>query len=327
MKAVFQDRYGSADVLQYGETSIPDVGDRKVLISVAAAGVDRGAWHFMTGQPYLMRLMGFGLRAPRVKVPGTNIAGRVVRVGPKVTQFRPGDHVYGRCRGAWAEYAVAREAQLAVMPSPLSFEQASVVPYAAFASWQAVHDHAKVQPGERVLVVGGTGAVGSFAVQLAKAAGAHVAVICGPRSVEQALMLGADEVIDYTSQDVAAGTRRFDAIIDVFGRTPLGRLRRVLRRRGRLVIVGGEGDRWTGGLQRQLWATFLSLFVSQRLRFFVVKENASTLLKANELIAAGRLAPSLGRTYSLRDAAEAVRDIETGGTAGRVALVCDVPRD
>jgi len=274
----------------------------------------------MTGQPYLMRILGFGLRAPSVPVPGTNIAGRVVEVGTKVTEFRPGDEVYGACRGAWAEYARASENKIAPKPPALTFEQAAVVPYGCFVAWQAVHDHGRAQPGEQVLVIGATGAVGSFASQFAKQAGAEVSGVCGPRGFDIARSIHLDHIIDYTRQDFADGSARYDLIVDVFGRTPVSRVRRALTPKGRLVIVGGEGDRWIGGIQRQLGASLLSPFVSQTLRAFVVKEDARYLREANPLLDAGLVAPILARGYPLVDAAEAVRELLSGRTEGRIYL-------
>jgi NADPH:quinone reductase-like Zn-dependent oxidoreductase len=320
VKAIVQDTYGSADALHFRDVPSPTPGTGEVVVAVVAAGVDRGAWHFMTGQPYLMRILGFGLRAPKSAVPGTNIAGRVEAVGPGVTRFRVGDEVYGTCSGAWAEYARAAEDRLAPKPASLSFEHASVVPYGCFTGWQAVHDHGHVHDGQKVLVVGATGAVGSFAAQLAKAAGAVVTGVCSSRTAEQARSLGLDAVIDYTLEDFTDGQQRYDLIIDVFGRTPVSRLRRALTRSGRLVIVGGEGDRWIGGIQRQLWAMVLSPFVPQKLGAFVVKENAQYLLEVNPLIEAGLVGPTLDRTYPLVEAADAIRRLESGHAQGRIAL-------
>ena len=241
---------------------------------VVAAGMDRGAWHFMTGEPYLMRLLGFGLRAPSVAVPGTNFAGVVEAVGRDASGFEPGDEVYGATRGTFAEYAVAPIDKVAPKPPQLSFEQAAVLPYPTFVAMQALRDHGHVQPGQRVLVVGASGAVGTIAVQLAVAFGATVTGVCSGGHADLVRSLGATEVIDYAREDFADGSRRFDLIIDIGGRTPVARLRRALTRTGTLVIVGGEGDRWIGGIQRQLWASVLSAFVPQKLRAFVVKENA-----------------------------------------------------
>jgi len=320
LKAITQDTYGSADVLHYGDVPTPSPGRGEVVVAVEASGVDRGAWHFMTGQPYLMRILGFGLRAPKSPVPGTNIAGRIESIGPEVSRFRVGDEVYGRCRGAWAEYARASEDQLAPKPANLSFAEASVMPYGCFVAWQAVHDHGHVDRDKQVLVVGATGAVGCVVVQLAKAAGAVVAGVCSGRSADLARSLGLDRVIDYHREDFTDGTSRYDIVIDVFGRTSVSRLRHALTRSGRLVIVGGEGDRWIGGIQRQLWAAALSPFVSQKLGAFVVKEDARYLLDVNPLIESGLVAPVMDRTYPLIDAPDAVRRLESGQALGRIAL-------
>lgn len=320
MKAIVQDTYGSADVLEVRDIAPPSIGEEDVLVRVAAAGVDRGAWHFMTGQPYLMRILGFGFRAPKIPVPGTNVAGRVEAVGKNVTRFHVGDQVYGTCRGAFAEYARASQDKLASKPNSLTFEQAAVVPYAGFAAWQAVHDRGRVEAGQQVLVVGGSGAVGSFAVQLAKASGAEVTAVCSARNVEMVRSLGADHVLDYTREDFADGRVRYDRIIDVFGRNSVSRLRRALTSRGRLVIVGGEGDRWIGGIQRQLWATLLSPFVRQKLGTFVVKEHARYLLQLNPLLDAGQVTPILHRTYPLTETADAVRHLESARNTGRIAI-------
>jgi len=320
MKAIVQDVYGSADVLEFRDIPSPTIGDDEVLVSVVAAGVDRGALHFMTGQPYLMRILGFGLRAPKIRVAGTNVAGRVVEVGKKVTEFSPGDEVYGSCRGAWAEYARASENKIAPKPAALTFEQAAVVPYGCFVAWQAVHDRGRVQPGEHVLVIGATGAVGSFASQFAKQSGAEVSGVCGPRGIDIARSLRLDHIIDYTREDFADGSSKYDLILDVFGRTAVSRLRRALTPKGRLVIVGGEGDRWIGGIQRQLWASLLSPFVPQTLRAFVAKEDSRYLREANPLLEAGLVAPILARTYPLVEAPEAVHQLESGHIEGRICL-------
>lgn len=319
MKAIVQDGYGGSDVLAVRDVAKPDVGDDEVLVRVAAAGVDRGALHFLTGRPYLMRL-GTGLRAPKVVVPGVNFAGRVESVGRNVTRFRPGDEVYGAARGSYAEYVAAPASKVAPKPSTLTFEQAAVLPYASFAALQALRDHGRVQPGEHVLVVGASGAVGSIAVQLAKAFGAEVTGVSGTHSLDVTRSVGADHVIDYSSEDFADGSRHYDVILDVFGRTPVRRLRRALTPRGRLVIVGGEGDRWIGGIHRQLAATLLSPFVGQNLRVFVAKENSETLEAINELVEAGKVTPILERSYPFMEASEAVRRLEAGSGSGRIAL-------
>ena len=320
MKALTQDRYGTADVLELRDIERPKPLEGQVLVRVVAAGMDRGAWHFMAGEPYLMRLLGFGLRAPSVAVPGTNFAGEVEAVGPAVTAFKLGDEVYGATRGTFAEYAVAPIGNVAPKPPQLSFEQAAVLPYPTFVGMQALRDHGHVQPGQRVLVVGASGAVGTIAVQLATAFGATVTGVCSGGHADLVRSLGANEVIDYTREDFTDGSRAFDLILDIGGRTSVARLRRALTRTGTLVIVGGEGDRWIGGTQRQMWATVLSAFVPQRLAAFVVKENARELLKMNELIAAGRVTPVLGQAFPLADGAAAVAAFETGDADGRIVI-------
>lgn len=320
MKALTQDKYGSADVLTFRDIERPSPGERQVLVRVVAAGVDRGAWHFMAGEPYLMRLLGFGFRAPNVAVPGTNFAGVVEAVGPDVTAYQPGDEVYGATRGAFAEYAVASVDKMAPKPPELSFEQAAVLPYPTFVAMQALRDHGHVQPGQRVLVVGASGAVGTIAVQLAVAFGATVTGVCSSGGVDLVRFLGASDVIDYTTEDFADGSRRFDLILDIGGRTSVARLRRALTRTGTLVILGGEGDRWIDGIQRQLWAQILSPFVPQKLIAFVVKEHADELLRLNDLVAAGKVTPVLGPTYPLADGAAAVADLERAGSSGRVVI-------
>lgn len=319
MKAIVQHRYGEADALSSAEMARPGFGDQDVLVRVVAAGVDRGALHFMTGRPYLMRL-GTGLRSPRQNVPGLSFAGRVEAVGKDVSRFRPGDEVYGAAKGTYAEYVAAPAGKVALKPATLTFEQAAALPYAAFAAVQAVRDHGRVRPGDQVLVVGAAGAVGSIAVQMAKQLGAEVTGVCGTRSLELTRSLGADHVVDYTREDFAAGSRRYDVIVDVFGRTPVGRLRRALTPRGCLVIVGGEGGRWIGGIQRQLGAAMLSPFVRQRLVTFIAKEDAETLAAINDLLAAGSIAPVLDRSYPLDEAGAAIRRLQAGSGAGRVVL-------
>ena len=319
MKAIVQDHYGSASALRVDDVERPEIGDEDVLVRVVAAGVDRGALHFMTGRPYLMRL-GTGLRAPKVRVPGVSFAGRVEAVGSTVTRFAVGDEVYGAARGTYAEYVTASPNKMALKPPQLTFEEAAVLPYATYAALQAVRDHGRIQPGERVLVIGATGAVGSIVVQAAKAAGAVVTGVCGPRHQEFATALGADQVIDYTREDFADGTRTYDVIVDVFGRTATRRLRRALTPQGRLVIVGGEGDRWIGGTQRQLGAMLLTPFISQSLRTFVAKEDTDTLQQLNDLITEGKVQRPLTHSYALVEAANAFAALDAASTPGRIVI-------
>jgi len=320
MKALTQDRYGTADVVKFRDIERPSPGEGQVLVRVVAAGMDRGAWHFMAGEPYLMRLLGFGFRAPSVAVPGTNFAGVVEAVGPGVTGYQPGEEVYGATRGTFAEYAVAPIEKVAPKSPQLSFEQAAVLPYPTFVAMQALRDHGHVQPGQRVLVVGASGAVGTIAVQLAVAFGATVTGVCSGGHADLVRSLGASDIIDYTTQDFAGGSRPFDLILDIGGRTSVARLRRALTRTGTLVILGGEGDRWIGGTQRQLWANILSPFVPQKLVAFVVKENARELLQMNELVAAGKITLVLGPTFPLPDGAAAITAFEKGDTHGRIVI-------
>jgi NADPH:quinone reductase-like Zn-dependent oxidoreductase len=320
MKALTQDRYGTASVLRVSEVDRPSPREGQLLVRVVAAGMDRGAWHFMTGEPYLMRLLGFGFRAPSVATPGTNFAGVVEAVGPGVSGYVPGDEVYGASRGTFAEYVVASVEKVAPKPPQLTFEQAAVLPYPTFVAMQALRDHGQVRPGQRVLVVGASGAVGTIAVQLAVAFGAAVTGVCSARHADLVRSLGADEVIDYRAEDLADGSRTFDLVVDIGGRTSVARLRRALTPTGTLVILGGEGDRWIGGIQRQLWASLISHFVSQQLTAFVVKEHSDALLAVNQLVAEAKVAPVLGPSFPLERGAAAVSAFEDGAVDGRIVI-------
>ena len=320
MKAVVQDRYGDADVLALRDIEEPVPADDEVVIRVRAAGVDPGAWHLMTGRPYLVRL-GFGLRAPKVKVRGRDVSGTVQTVGQGVTRFKPGDDVYGTVEGSFAELACASETRFAHKPGSLTFEQAAAVPISGMTALVAVRDRGRVQTGQHVLIVGAGGGVGSFAVQLAKARGAHVTGVCSSSKVELVRSIGADDVIDYTREDFADGTRQFDVIIDTAGRRPLSLVRRALAGDGVLVIVGGEGGgRWLGGFQRQLGAPFRSIGRKQKLIGLMYRETQDLLVTLTELIEAGKVAPVIDRTYPLDGAADAIRYLELGHVAGKVVL-------
>jgi NADPH:quinone reductase-like Zn-dependent oxidoreductase len=322
MKAVVQDTYGAADVLELRDIDKPVPEDNEVLVRVHAAGVDPGVWHLMTGQPYLVRVMGYGLRTPKVPVRGRDVAGRVEAVGTNVTRFRPGDEVFGIGEGSFAEYVCARADKLAPKPANLSFEQAAAVPISGLTALQAVRDTGKVQSGQRVLVIGAGGGVGSFAVQLAKAFGAEVTGVCSTTKVDLVRSIGADEVIDYTRHDFADGARRWDLIVDTAGRRSLSQLRRALTRRGTLVIVGGEGGgRWLGGFDRQiLRAPVVAALVRQRLRPLVSKERSEDLVVLKELIEAGKVTPVIDRTYPLSEAPEAIRQLGKGHARGKIVI-------
>lgn len=320
MQAIVQDAYGSADVLRLARISPPEIADSEVLLRVHAAGLDRGTWHLLTGRPYLLRL-GFGIRGPRNPVPGLDLAGTVVAVGSAVTRFSAGDEVFGFGRGSFAEYAVAREDKLARKPANATFEQAAVVPVSAVTALQALTDVGRVERGQKVLVIGASGGVGSYAVQLAKAFGAEVTGVCSTTKLDLVRSLGADHVIDYTQADFADGVHRYDLILDIAGNPALARLRRALAPAGTAVIVGGEaGGSWTGGIDRQLRALALSRLGRQRLTSFMCKQRSSDLERLTDLIQAGQVMPSIDRTYPLDQVPEAMRHLEAGKARGKLAI-------
>ncbi|MEC4574597.1 NAD(P)-dependent alcohol dehydrogenase [Streptomyces virginiae] len=321
MKAIVQDRYGPADVLRLDEVDRPVPGRGEVLVRVHAAAVDQGVWHLVTGLPYALRPV-FGLRAPRVRTPGMDLAGRVEAVGPDVTRVRPGDEVFGSCQGSFAEYACAKEDALAPKPAGLGFEEAATVPVSGVTALKALRDVGRVRAGQRVLVLGASGGVGTYAVQLAKAFGAHVTGVCSTAKTDLVRSIGADEVVDYTQEDPVDGSRRHDLVLDIAGNRPLSRLRRALTARGTLVIVGGEGGgRWLGGNERQLGALLLSPFVGQRLRSLAVMEQHHSDLRAlTELIEDGSVTPVLDRSYPLAEVPDAIRHLRGGQVRGKVAI-------
>ncbi len=319
MKAIVQDRYGSADVLRLDDIDMPTPGDDDVLVRVHAAGVDPGVWHLMTGLPYLVRL-GFGLRAPKHRVRGLDVAGRVEKVGGNVTGFKPGDRVFGTCDGSFAEYACTRQDRLARMPENATFEQAAAVPVSGCTALQALRDKAEVLPGQQVLVIGAGGGVGTFAVQIARAFGAEVTGVCGAARADLVRELGA-HVIDRTREDFTKQARRYDVIVDTAGRRPLSRLRRVLTPKGALVIVGGEGGgRWLGGFDRQLRAPILTLFTAQRLIALLATTPGADLDTLRHLIENGKLTPIIDRTYPLAETPDAIRHLEQGEVRGKLVL-------
>ena len=321
MRAVTQDTYGSSETWHLTDIDQPEIEAEEVLVRVRAAGLDRGTWHSMTGRPYLMRIMGFGLRAPKNRVPGLAVAGTVVAVGSKVTRLAVGDEVFGVSRGAFAEYAAAREDKLARKPSNLTFEQAAAVPVSATTAIQGLRA-GRIEAGQKVLILGASGGVGTYAVQLAKAFGAEVTGVCSTAKTGLVRSLGADHVIDYTAEDATDGPNRYDLILDIGGNTRLSHLRRVLTPTGTLVIVGGESKgNWTGGFGRSLRAPVLSLFVRQRLTMLASKEHYADLEPLTELIEAGKITPSIDRTYPLDEAQEAMRHLEAGQVRGKVAIV------
>lgn len=318
MRAIVRDTYGGPEVLRLERVPRPVVKGRDVLVRVRAAGVDRGVWHTMTGLPYLGRL-AFGFRKPRDPVLGLDLAGTVEAVGPGVTRFAVGDAVYGSGRGSYAEYAVAPEAKLAVKPHALTFEQAAAVPVSAVTALQGLRA-GKIREGQKVLITGASGGVGSYAVQLAKAYGAHVTGACSSGKVGFVTALGADRVVDYSREDFVE-TGPYDLILDIAGNPPITRLRRALTPAGTAVITGGEGGgKLAGGLHRQFGAMALSPFIRQRLKVFLGLVRAADLQELAPLIEAGKIAPALDRTFALAGAQDALRFLEDGRVSGKVVL-------
>jgi NADPH:quinone reductase-like Zn-dependent oxidoreductase len=321
MKAIVQDSYGSTDVLQLRDIDTPEIADNEVLVRVHAAGVDRGVWHLMTGLAYPIRLAGYGLRAPKTPVPGMDLAGVVTAVGKDVTRFEPGDEVFGIGKGTYAQYARALENKLAPKPANLTFDQAAVVAISGLTALQGLRDSATIRPGQQVLIIGASGGVGTYAVQLAKAFGAQVTAVCSTTKVDLVRSLGADHVIDYTQEDFAAGQQRYDVILDIGGNASLSRLRRALTSKGTLVIAGGEtGGRWIGGYDRQLRALLLSPFVGQKLRSLLSSENHQDLLVLTKLIESGKVTPVIDRSYPLADAPQAIQYLTEGHARGKVLI-------
>jgi NADPH:quinone reductase-like Zn-dependent oxidoreductase len=321
MQAIIQERYGEAeDVLRLAQTARPEIGASDVLVRVYAAGLDRGVWHLTAGLPYPVRLIS-GIRTPKARVPGTDVAGRVEAVGKDVTTLRVGDDVFGSAGGSFAEYTRAPQNKLVPKAKDLSFEQAAAVPVSGCTALQAVRDRGRVQPGQKVLVIGASGGVGTFAVQIAKAYGADVTGVCSTTKVELVRSIGADHVIDYTHGDITDGRQRYDVILDIGGNRPLTTLRHALTPHGRLVIIGGEtGGRWLGGTDRQLRATILSPFVGQQLGTFIGTQNTADLTFLAELIDAGKMTPVIDRTYPLGEVPKAIRYMQDGHARGKVVI-------
>jgi NADPH:quinone reductase-like Zn-dependent oxidoreductase len=319
MRAVVQTGYGSADTLRTGRAPIPRPGDHDVLVRVHAAGLDRGTWHLMAGRPYVMRAF-VGLRAPRRPVPGRDVAGTVVAVGAAVTRFAPGDAVLGTGRGTFAELTVAREDRLARKPERLTWEQAAALPVSGLTALQGLTDVGRLQPGQSVLITGASGGVGSHAVQIATALGAHVTAVAGTAKLDLVRSLGAEHVVDHTREDFADGDRHYDLILDVAGNPSLTRLRRALTPTGTAVVAGGEHGGSLTGMGRQLLALAVSPFVRQRLTMLVCRENAADLERLAELVDAGTLTPALDRTFPLDQVQDAMRYLEAGRVRGKVAI-------
>ena len=322
MKAIVQDTYGPADVLELREIERPEVGENDVLVRVRAAGSGPDVWHIMTGQPYMARA-ALGFRRPKVRVRGWDVTGTVEAVGASVTDFRPGDEVMGVAeRGSFAEYAVTLPDKLVPKPANLSFEQAAALPISGVTALQALREKAHVQPGQTVLVIGAGGGVGTLAVQVAKAFGAHVTGVASSSKLDLVRSIGADDVIDYTREDFTNGSMKWDVIVDTAGRRPLRQLRRALTPKGTLVVVGGDGGgRWTGGFFRgMLRGPLVSPFVGQKLMGLNSKVTEEDLQGVAELAEAGKLTPVIGHTYALSETPEAIRELEAGHAAGKLVI-------
>lgn len=320
MPAVVQDRYGAPDVLELREIPRPTLGQHDVLVRVAAAGVDRGVWHLMTGRPWGTRL-AFGLRRPRNPVPGLDLAGVVDTVGARVTRFTEGDLVFGTGHGTFAQYARASEDRLAGIPTNLTMVEAGVLAVTGSTALQAVEDHGRVRPGDQVLVLGASGGVGTYAVQIATALGGIVTGVASNDKLDLVRRLGASRVIDYRTDDPLAEARRYDIIIDTGGNRPLRDLRRALVPTGTLVIVGGEnGGRWLGGTDRQIRAKLTSLVTRRRLTTFVAREDAAHLERLADLVETGHVTPVVDRSYPLAEATDAIAHLESGRTRGKIAI-------
>ncbi len=324
MKAIVQQRYGApSDVLRLTEVEVPDVGAEDVLVRVRASSANPWDWHFIRGEPVLMRPAGIGgVRRPTFLIPGGDLAGTVDRVGDRVTGFAPGTDVYGFGHGAFAEFVAVPQNRLSPMPAGLSFEQAASVPLAAVTALQCLRAGG-IAAGQQVLVVGASGGVGTFAVQLAKHLGAHVTGVCSTPHVDLVQGLGADQVIDYTREDFTAGTGRYDLILQLGGTYSPAAIRRVLTPRGTLIQSYGDGGRWLGPLGHIAKAALLNLFAKQTLTSFTASVTSDALTEITDLIESGHVAPVIGRTFPLAEAAAAVDLVEKGSPPGKVVVLLD----
>jgi NADPH:quinone reductase-like Zn-dependent oxidoreductase len=319
MKAIVQDRYGAPDVLELREVDRPAAGDGEVLVRVRAASINPYDWHVVTGTPYLMRIAS-GLSRPKQKIPGLDLAGQVEAVGPGVSGFRPGDEVFGARAGSFAEYVCARADGVAPKPSNLTFEQAAAVPVAGLTALQGLRDQGRIQAGQKVLIIGASGGVGTFAVQLAKGFGAHATGVCSARNADLVRALGADRVIDYAREDFAQGGERYDLIFELAGTRAPSLSRRALAPRGTLVLCSGEGGRWLGPAGRMLGALVLSRRGHQRLTTWVVKPSRPDLDLLKELLESGKVAPVIDRRYTLAEVPEALRQQGAGHARGKTVI-------
>jgi NADPH:quinone reductase-like Zn-dependent oxidoreductase len=320
VQAIVQDTYGSASVLKARDIDKPGIGDHDVLIRVRAAGVNPADWAIVSGLPYIARPI-YGLRKPKNSVRGTDVAGTVEAVGSGVTRFKPGDEVFGWSNGSYAEYTAAAEDSLALKPANLTFEQAAAVPMAGLVALQAIRDHGKVGPGQKVLINGASGGIGTFAVQIAKALGADVTGVCSTRNVEMVRSIGADRVIDYTKGDFTRSGQQYDFILDNVSNHSLTDLRRALTPTGTLIPNGGGFDnRWLASGGRIVRAAVLFQFGGQTLGNFLVSSNHADLVVLAEMIEAGKVTPVMDRTYPLSETARAIDHVGKGHARGKVVI-------
>ena len=320
MKAILYHRYGSPDVLQLEEIERPSPGDDEVLIKVRAASVNPYDWHFMRGEPVVGRLMT-GLRKPKAKFTrlGVDVAGVVEAVGKNVTRLEPGDEVFGATRGAWAEYACTRESALVAKSASMTFEQAASIAVAGLTALQSLRKGG-IHPGQKVLINGAAGGVGTFAVQFAKSYGADVTAVCSTRNVEMVRSLGADRVIDYTQEDFTRSAERYDLLVDCIGNHSWSECRRVLTPKASYVPIGGKAGRWIAPFPAMIKLLVLSLFATQKVVMFIAKSNPEDLTFIRQLIEAGKVTPVIDRSFRLIETREAVRYQEAGHARGKVVI-------
>jgi NADPH:quinone reductase-like Zn-dependent oxidoreductase len=320
VKAIVQDRYGSPDVLELRDIDVPEVKDHDVLIRVRAASVNAADWHFMRGLPYVARL-SLGLIKPKTRVRGRDAAGYIEAVGKSVTRFRPGDEVYAEVdTGSFAEFTCVPEDVVGLKPANLTFEEAAAVPLAANTALQGLRDRGRVQAGQKVLIYGASGGVGTFAVQIAKAFGADVTGVCRTKKMDMVRLIGADHVIDYTQEDFTQKGQRYDLFFDLVGNRSLSDCRRVLSPEGTLVLSGGEGGRWIGAVGHLIGSLARGVFMKQKVQPFLAKKSGEDLAVLKELIEAGKVRPVIDRAYPLSEVPEAIRYLEDGRAQGKAVI-------
>ena len=323
MKAIVYQNYGPPDILQLEEIEKPTAGDDEVLIKVRAASVNPLDWHFMRGTPYIIRIVMTGLSKPKIPRLGADVAGQVEAVGKNITQFKPGDEVFGTCRGAFAEYVCASESKLAIKPNNITFAQAAAVPIAAFTALQGLRDKGKIQAHQKVLVNGASGGIGTFAVQIAKSFDADVTGVCSTRNLDMVRSIGADRVIDYTKEDFTKSGQRYDLIFDAIGNHSLSARRRILSPKGICVMAGGPSGRWKLGLASSIKAIVWSQFSSRKLTGLLAKANKEDLAILQSLMETGKIKPVIARQYKLNEVPDAIRYLEEGHARGKVVITCD----